>query len=236
MRFELTTPTLARLCSTPELRPLKLPAAWSFPFPRLWPTGWLAVIWRKAIFISRGFCILMTETDELPPDARQLIEFLEEYGIHTRTVTHPPAFTVQDAQALRGRIPGGHTKNLFLKDKKGHLVLVVALEDTQIDLKRLHKRIGVARLSFGKPELLEEVLRVKPGSVTPFALINDREHRVRVILDARMMQYEVLNFHPLVNTATTSIDRDDFLRFLRITGHEPLIIDVQANDDDSEDP
>ena len=176
----------------------------------------------------------MTETDKLPPHARQLLEFLEEHGIRTRTVTHPPAFTVQDAQALRGQIPGAHTKNLFLKDKKGRLFLMVALEDARIDLKRLHKRIGAARLSFGRPELLEEVLGVKPGSVTPFALVNDREHRVKVILDARMMEHALLNFHPLVNTATTSIDRDDFLRFLRLTGHEPLIIDPRASDEPDE--
>ena len=161
-----------------------------------------------------------------PEEAAKLIDFLGKLGISTTTVTHPPAFTVEDAKALRGRIPGGHTKNLFLKDKKGRLWLVVALEDTPVNLKALHKRIGAARLSFGRAELLEEVLGVKPGSVTPFALINDAEGRVTVVLDERMMAHDVLNFHPLVNTATTSIGREDFLRFLRATGHAPIVCDV----------
>ena len=173
----------------------------------------------------------MNGSGSIPPESRQLLEFLEKIGIETETRTHPAAFTVQDAKALRGLIEGAHTKNLFLKDKKGALFLVVALEDSTVDLKRLHRRIGSARLSFGRPELLQEVLGVKPGSVTPFALINDTGKRVRVILDARMMEHDVLNFHPLVNTATTSIDRGDFLRFLRATGHEPLIIDVQPDNE-----
>jgi len=168
----------------------------------------------------------MNRPADMPPEAEKLLDFLEELGIDTTTVTHPPAFTVEDAKALRGRIPGGHTKNLFLKDKKGRLWLVVALEDTAVDLKGLPRRIGSARLSFGRAELLEEVLGVKPGSVTPFALMNDVEGKVTVVLDARMMEHDVLNFHPLVNTATTSIGREDFLRFLRATGHEPIICDV----------
>ncbi len=168
----------------------------------------------------------MSEHADLPVEAKQLLEYLRELGIETHTRQHPPAYTVEDAKELRGLIPGGHTKNLFLKDKKGKLWLVVALEDAKVDLKRLPARIGSARLSFGKAELLEEVLGVKPGSVTPFALMNDREGRVSVVLDARMMEHEVLNFHPLVNTATTTISREDFLKFLRATGHEPLIVDV----------
>ncbi len=155
-----------------------------------------------------------------------LFAFLDSLGIVHSTVDHPPAFTVEDAKVLRGQIPGGHTKNLFLKDKKGRLFLVVALEDTAVNLKTLHKKIGAARLSFGKPSLLEEVLGVKPGSVTPFALINDRDHRVRVVLDARMMATDPLNFHPLENTATTTISNTDFRRFLEATGHESQIVDL----------
>ncbi len=175
----------------------------------------------------------MTSTASMPQEAAKLFDFLHELGIETKTATHPAAFTVEDARALRGQIAGGHTKNLFLKDKKGRLWLVVALEDTPVDLKRLNRRIGSARLSFGKAELLQEVLGVKPGSVTPFALMNDADNRVQVVLDERMMDYEVLNFHPLINTATTSINREDFLRFLRATGHEPLIVDVTTPADDS---
>jgi len=156
----------------------------------------------------------------------ELFAFLDSLGIAHSTVEHPPAFTVEDAKALRGQIPGGHTKNLFLKDKKGRLFLVVALEDTAVNLKTLHRKIGAARLSFGRPELLEEVLGVKPGSVTPFALINDKEKRVTVILDARMMATDPLNFHPLENTATTTISNADFRRFLEATGHENQIVDL----------
>lgn len=155
-----------------------------------------------------------------------LFALLDELGIAHETRQHEAAFTVEDARALRGQIPGGHTKNLFLKDKKGQLWLVVADEETQVGLKHLHKRIRAARLSFGKAELMEQVLGVTPGSVTPFALMNDREGLVKAVLDERMMENDPLNFHPLRNTATTTISRDGFLKFLSATGHEPLITDV----------
>ena len=131
---------------------------------------------------------------------------------------------------LERELPGGHTKNLFLKDKKDRLFLVVALGHAQIDLKTLHKRLGSDRLSFGKPELLMEVLGVPPGSVTPFALINDRAQRVTVILDADMMRHERLNFHPLENTATTNIAREDLARFIRSCGHQPSVVAVAQSD------
>jgi Ala-tRNA(Pro) deacylase len=155
---------------------------------------------------------------------QELIDYLERLGIETRTVRHPPLFTVEQSRALRGEIAGGHTKNLFLKDKKDALYLVVAEEDADIDIKSLHRRIASARLSFGKAELLQETLGVVPGAVTPFAAINDPEKRVTVILDAALMRHETLNFHPLDNSATTSIGRDDLVRFLAATGHEPRIL------------
>ena len=158
--------------------------------------------------------------------SQDLLARLAGLGIATETVEHPAVFTVAESSLLESRIPGGHTKNLFLKDKKDRLFLVVALGHARIDLKTLHKRLGCERLSFGRPELLMEVLAVPPGSVTPFALINDGAHRVTVILDADMMRYERLNYHPLANTATTSIARDDLLRFIRSCGHEPRIVDV----------
>lgn len=147
---------------------------------------------------------------------------LAELGIETTTHEHPPLHTVEESQALRGEIPGAHTKNLFLKDKKGVLWLITALEDTPIDLKTLHKQLGSGRLSFGKPELMREVLGVEPGSVTPFVLINESAREVNFVLDAALLAYETLNFHPLVNTATTSIAREDFLKFVAACGHEPL--------------
>ena len=162
-----------------------------------------------------------------------LSQFLETLGIATRTATHAPLFTVEESQALRGEITGAHTKNLFLKDKKDALFLVVAREDAAIDLKRLHEKIGASgRLSFGKPELLFEMLGVTPGAVTPFGLINDRTGQVAVVVDASLIESAEVNCHPLVNTATTTIASADLLAFLRATGHEPqfLVLDGPAGD------
>jgi Ala-tRNA(Pro) deacylase len=164
----------------------------------------------------------------MPATSQDLLARLAELGIETETVAHPPVFTVAESSQLESRLPGGHTKNLFLKDKKDRLFLVVALGHAGIDMKSLHKVIGSERLSFGRPELLMEVLGVSPGSVTPFALINDTARRVTVILDADMMRYERLNYHPLANTATTNIARDDLLSFIRACGHEPRILAVAS--------
>jgi Ala-tRNA(Pro) deacylase len=164
----------------------------------------------------------------MPASRADLFALLDQLGIATTTTEHPPLFTVEESQALRGEIDGGHTKNLFLKDKKDQVFLVVAEEDAPIDMKSLHKRIGSARLSFGKPELLAELLGVVPGSVTPFGVINDTEGRVSVILDAALLRHEKLNFHPLENVATTTIARDDFLAFLRHVGHEPAAFSVSG--------
>jgi Ala-tRNA(Pro) deacylase len=162
-----------------------------------------------------------------PCSRDELFHRFAELGIQVSTTEHAPVFTVEEAQTLRGEIPGGHCKNLFLKDKKGTLWLVVALEDAKIDLKSLHHKIGAARLSFGSAELLEEVLGVKPGSVTPFALINDRSNRVKVVLDAQMMEHELLNYHPLQNNATTTIAAKDLLRFIRSCGHDPMVVEIR---------
>ena len=154
----------------------------------------------------------------------QLFAYLDSLGIAHKTVTHPPLFTVEQSRALRGQIPGGHTKNLFLRDKKGAAFLVVALEDAAIELKSLHRRLGASgRFSFGSAELMGELLGVEPGSVTPFAVMSDTACRVTVVLDTAMMAHEVLNFHPLRNTATTTIARGDLVTFLEATGHKPRI-------------
>lgn len=154
----------------------------------------------------------------------QLFAALDALGVAYATVKHPPLFTVEQSQSLRGQIPGGHTKNLFLRDKKYAIYLVVALEDADIDLKGLHRLLGAnGRFSFGSFDLLREVLGVEPGAVTPFGAINDTQGRVTVVLDAGMMEHETLNYHPLVNTMTTSIKRDDLVKFLESTGHSPRI-------------
>jgi Ala-tRNA(Pro) deacylase len=163
----------------------------------------------------------------MPATPDDLFAFLDSLGIRHSTVQHPALFTVEQSQALRGQVPGAHTKNLFLKDKKGALYLVTALEDAAIELKSLHNRIGArGRFSFGAADQMRETLGVEPGSVTPLGVINDTECRVNVVLDAELMKHDLINAHPLVNTMTTTLAREDLLRFLRATGHEPLIAPV----------
>lgn len=159
----------------------------------------------------------------MPATRDDLFARLEAMGIRTTTTDHPAVFTVAESEELHRRIAGAHTKNLFLKDAKGALFLVVAEAHTNIDLKSLPKILGCGRLSFGKAELLMEVLGITPGAVTAFAVINDLAGRVSVVIDEHLMRQESINCHPLVNTATTSIARGDLLRFIRACGHEPRI-------------
>jgi len=157
----------------------------------------------------------------------ELFARLAALGIETVTHGHPPLFTVEESKALRGDLPGGHCKSLFLRDKKRRLWLAVMLEDRAIDMKALRTLIGGAgSLSFGSPELLDEVLGVAPGSVTPFALINDTGHRLTVVLDAEMLGLDPLNYHPLTNTATTAIAPKDLIRFVEACGHEAHVLDL----------
>ena len=158
-------------------------------------------------------------------DPQQLFARLKELGIAQRTVEHPPVFTVEEAKALRGDLPGHHIKNLFLRNKKEEMWLVVALEDRAIDLKRLGEALGAGRLSFGSPERLRRHLGVEPGSVTPLALINDEACAVRLALDRGLMQDGPVNVHPLVNTMTTAVAPADLLRFFEATGHAPCWLD-----------
>ncbi|MBY8915966.1 prolyl-tRNA synthetase associated domain-containing protein [Nitratireductor sp. L1-7-SE] len=163
----------------------------------------------------------------MPKSPEALLEFLGKLGIEAETHRHPALFTVSDSQSLRGEIPGGHTKNLFLKDKKDNFFLVTVDEDAQVDLKTIHHKIGAAsRVSFGKPDKLMEYLGVEPGSVTVFGIVNDDQHRVTVVLDADLMDNDIINAHPLTNEATTSIGRDDLMRFLEAVEHQPLVLKV----------
>jgi Ala-tRNA(Pro) deacylase len=160
----------------------------------------------------------------MPATPTDLFTVLDRLGIGHSTVAHPPLFTVEQSRTLRGSIPGGHTKNLFLRDKRGAFYLVVALEDAVIELKSLHRLVGASgRLSFGSAEAMRELLGVEPGSVTPFAVMNDGDGKVTVVLDAAMLDREVLNYHPLVNTMTTSISRAGLSKFLNASGHEPRV-------------
>ena len=155
---------------------------------------------------------------------KRLFERLQALGILSVTVEHAAMFTVEQSRELREALPGAHTKNLFLVDRDGRTALVVAKDDSRVDLKSVAQRLGFGRLSFGKAELLAELLGVTPGSVTPFALINDRPLRLRVVIDAVLLDFAEVNFHPLENTATTRIATEDLLRFIRSCGHEPLIM------------
>ena len=160
-------------------------------------------------------------------DRNDLFAMLDRLGIATTTIEHVAVFTVAESKELKRDLPGGHSKNLFLKDKKDSIFLVVAEHDAAIDLKTIHEKIGAqGRVTFAKPELMFELLGVTPGSVTPFGLINDAGGRIKVVLDAPMMQHQILNYHPLENTATTSIAAGDLLAFIRATGHEPHVIAV----------
>jgi Ala-tRNA(Pro) deacylase len=165
----------------------------------------------------------------MPASSDELFAYLDRLGITHKTVSHQPLFTVEESQALRGKIPGAHTKNLFLRDKKGTPFLVVALEEAAIELRSLHRLLGASgRFSFASADLMRELIGVEPGSVTPFAVINDKKLRVTVVLDAAMIAHPVLNFHPLVNTGTTTISREGLVKFLEATGHRPRIEALSA--------
>ena len=155
----------------------------------------------------------------------RFLSWLDEQGIVHRTVEHPAVFRVEEGLDVKANLPGAHTKNLFLKDKKGRLWLVSAGQDTIIDLKRLDRVIGSARLSFGNPELMQKVLGLTPGSVTALGLINDEARQVTFVIDRRLWEAGIVNFHPLLNTATTGLNQAAFRRFLAVIGVMPTVVD-----------
>jgi Ala-tRNA(Pro) deacylase len=155
----------------------------------------------------------------------ELFAFFETHGVAHVTTSHPAVFRVGEGDDVKAAIPGAHTKNLFLKDHRDQLWLISAEQQTIVDLKRLPAVIGSGRLSFGSPELMAATLGVTPGSVSALALVNDPARRVRFVLDATVSQAEQVNFHPLENTATTSLDRAAFAAFLAAVGVTPLVVD-----------
>ena len=162
----------------------------------------------------------------MPWTQEELLNRLMELGIDAPTVQHRPIYTVEEGKKILGDLQGGRCKSLFLKDKKGALWLVVMLGEDRVDTGALQKNLGAARLSFGKPDLMRSVLGVEPGSVTPFAVINETAKVVQVVLQRRMMAMDLLNYHPLRNDATTTISPKDLLKFLTAMGHDPLVIDL----------
>lgn len=163
------------------------------------------------------------------PNEPALYARLDDLGIAHKTEEHRAVFTVEDGADVKARLPGGHSKNLFLKDKAGQYVLVSALGSTQIRLNQLHKRLGTKRLSFGKPEALLELLGVVPGSVTVFSVLHDTQAQVRLVLDAALLEPTHIWFHPMRNTASTRIASADLLRFVDSTGHPATIIDFSED-------
>ena len=163
-----------------------------------------------------------------PVTPKELFARLEALGIDTSTVRHPPVFTVEEAKRHRGQLSGTHIKNLFLRDKKKRMWLVVAVEDRQFDLKELALRLGTKHVSFGSPQRLMEFLGVIPGAVTPFAIVNDRESSVRVVIDRAVLDHDPIHCHPLTNEMTTAIRGADLLRLMQECDHEPEIVDFDA--------
>jgi len=160
----------------------------------------------------------------VPATQDDLFAFLDSLGIEHSTVSHPPFFTVDEGRPWHGKIPGLHCKNLFIKDRRGGIWLVVMPADKRADLGRLEKALGAPRFSFARPDVLQQVLELTPGSVTPFGLVNDTQRRVTVILDEEMLDNEWVNFHPLHNAASTTLRSADLLRFIRSLGYEPIVI------------
>lgn len=155
-----------------------------------------------------------------------LFELFDQIGICYTNHHHVPTFTVEESQKLKHHIPGAHTKNLFLYNRKEEYFLITMLHDRRLDIKSFEKQLGRGRLSFASPRRLMACLGVEPGSVTPFGVVNDTEHKVMVILDKDMMDYELLNYHPLQNDMTVSLGRDDFHKFYAYTQHDPQVLNL----------
>lgn len=163
-------------------------------------------------------------------NSSQLLAYLAELNIDVTTYEHEPAFTVAESQAHRDNMPGGHTKNLFVKDKKGRYFLLTVLEDAQVDLKTIHQKIGAqGRVSFGKPEALMKFLGVIPGAVTALGIVNDTDQNVTLILDEKLIAHDIINAHPLRNDATTAINAPDLIKFIEATGHDVNIMALGEN-------
>jgi len=167
----------------------------------------------------------------MPSTRSELFSKLDTLRIPHKTYDHAPVFTVEESTAIKAQMPGGHSKNLFLKDKAGAFFLICAQSDTPIKINKLHPVLGCKRLSFGKPEALLDKLGVTPGSVTLFSIMNDQAGEVTLIIDQRLTEHDLVNFHPLLNDATTAISSDDMIKFAKATGHDPVILDLASLSD-----
>ena len=161
-----------------------------------------------------------------PAEPDTLLRRLDELGLEVATISHPPVFTVEEARARREGMAGAFTKNLFVRDKKGVMWLIVAIESQTVDLRAVTQTLGHKRFSFGSPQRLMHYLGVIPGSVTPFGVFNDHGGHVRVALDEGLRAFDVWNFHPLVNSMTTTISAEDMLRFFDAVDHPPTWVSM----------
>lgn len=168
------------------------------------------------------------ENAPLPTTPDNLFDILQSLDIAYELHHHAPIFTVEEGEPLKAAIAGVHCRNLFLRDKKKNMYLVVAANETAIDLKKLQNLIDSGRLSFGSSDRLWQYLGIRPGSVCPFCAINDENHDVQVILDAYMMAADTVNYHPLDNAMTISLSPADLMKFFAHTGHQPKTIDLSA--------
>lgn len=166
--------------------------------------------------------------------AESICSLLDEFGLSYQRYYHEPIMTVADGEHLRDIMPGMHTRNMFLKDKLGLLVLVTLPDNMPIDLKKMSKLLECKRFSFGSPALLLDVLGVTPGSVTPLSIFNDQKKKVRLVLDKTMMSAEIINVHPLINTQTIGLRPADFLKLLAKFDIKPHIVDLNLANYDFE--
>lgn len=169
---------------------------------------------------------IKADQEPLPTQPEELLELLQSIDIAYELFNHEAVFTVEESSEVNAAIPGTHCRNLYLRDKKKKNFLVVAANETDVDLKALQDKIQCGRLSFGSADRLWQFLGIRPGSVCPFTVINDTDHAVQIVLDAHMMKQTLVNYHPLDNTMTVGISPDDLLKFLEHTGHTPLILDL----------
>lgn len=160
----------------------------------------------------------------MPFTSDELLARLAALGIAAVTHEHPPLHTVEEAKRLRGNLPGGHVKNLFLRDKNGRHWLVTTLEDTRVDLKALARALDAGRFSFANAEALDRLLGIAPGAVSPLAAVNDTERLVTVVLDEALLAHDPLNVHPLRNDRTTALAPADLVRFLGACGYPPRLL------------
>ncbi|MEO1191955.1 MAG: prolyl-tRNA synthetase associated domain-containing protein [Pseudomonadota bacterium] len=161
----------------------------------------------------------------VPAGPEELFEKLRALEIAWQAVSHPPLYTVADSKELRGQLAGHHVKNLFLRNKKGGQWLVTCLEDREIDLKSLAAALNAGRISFGSPARLMAALGLRPGAVTPLAVINDLGGQVTLVLDAELTDGQPVWVHPLVNDQTIALKGPDLLRFANELGHPPRLLD-----------